>query len=700
MQHESEYRPNPDALLEAIKREESKTNKERGKLKIFLGMSAGVGKTYSMLEEAQKLIKEGVNVAVGLALTHGRQETAALLQGLKIIPEKEISYKGLAFKELDLDAILKLKPQLVVVDELAHSNVPGSRHPKRWQDVMEIIDNGIDVYTTLNVQHIESLRDVVESITGIVIHEAVPDQIIESATFMEVVDITPDELLSRLKAGKVYLGDQTEIAARNFFQEDHLTALREVVLRFAAEKVDHDLHGMLSMVGRPTGWKHRERLLVAVSQSPHSQKLIRTTRRLAFSLGAPWVAVHIDNGRILDTHDSAQLAKNLSLARDLGAEVITVNDPDIVNALARIAYQKGITQIIVGRSVEQSFWNSIYPSQILDKLAQQCSDIDIHVIRQSALTSKRSRKLPLFSFEKNLTSYGLVFCFVCLLTGFNWLLLQWISYKVIGVFFLLGILFLSLFFKKGPVFFAAILNALSWYIFFIPAVISEESVNEDIVFLILYFLTAVITGILTDRSRAHKEMLLKREESTRTLYEITRIIAYAPSSIDALQAIQKHLGSLLNGSCEIFMKNLDDELAFKDNSLLLCEDKEKNVAQWVFKNNKMAGWSTSTLPSAQNLYMPLKGYHDIVGVLAYQPKGETTLTTEEENMLNTVCQQLANYIERSLSEDKTRHAEQLLQNENAYMAILGIISKEIQQPIKDIKKVIDKLKDEQVRDDK
>ena len=303
----NEDRPDPEALLQVIKLQEEKN--KGGILKIFFGMSAGVGKTYTMLEDAQQRKAEGVDIAIGLVNTHGRKETDALTVGLSIIPEKSVNYKGSIFTELDIDAILKRRPQIVLIDELAHTNVPGSRHTKRWQDVIEILEAGIDVYSTLNVQHIESRKDVVEEITGIAIRETVPDSILERASQIELVDITPIELLKRLKEGKVYLGPQSEIAAKNFFQVDRLTALREIALRITAEKVDHDLHVLLPSQERTGLWKTSERLMVAVSPSPHSQRLIRTARRYAYVLNAPWIAMHVDDGRKLSELENENLAE-------------------------------------------------------------------------------------------------------------------------------------------------------------------------------------------------------------------------------------------------------------------------------------------------------------------------------------------------------------------------------------------------------
>lgn len=329
---------NPDDLLRAITERENRSKK--GQLKIFLGMAAGVGKTYAMLEEAQIKTREGVNLLVASIYTHGRQDTAKLVEGLNILPEKSITYKDTVFKELDLDEILRIKPQLVLVDELAHTNIPGSRHPKRWQDVVEILDAGIDVYTTLNIQHLESRKEIVERIAQIRVTETVPDLIIEMASEVELIDLTPGGLLQRLKEGKVYTGDLTEIAAVNFFQEDRLTALREMSLRFTAEKVDHELHSMVSSIQQGKEWKISDKLLVAINHHPSSQQLIRTARRLAFGLDAPWVALHIDQGEDLDEDEKNMLNKNLTLARELGGEVITTADSNIAEGIQRIAQQK------------------------------------------------------------------------------------------------------------------------------------------------------------------------------------------------------------------------------------------------------------------------------------------------------------------------------------------------------------------------
>lgn len=671
-----ENRPNPNALLKAIQQESSS---KKGRLKIFLGMAAGVGKTYAMLQSAQTILHQGVNVRVGIVNTHGRAEVAALLEGLTIIPSKKFKYKESFLEELDIDAILQLKPPLVLIDELAHTNAPGSRHSKRWQDIEEIVENGIDVFTTLNVQHIESLRDIIENIAAVKISETVPDSIIESAASIELVDLSPEGLLQRLKEGKVYLDDKLGFGAQNFFQENRLTALREIVLRYAAEKVDHDLHGMISTLERK--WKPREKLLVAINPNLNSQKLIRTTRRLAAHLDAPWVALHVNTGTILSESDNNNLAKNLSLARDLGAEVITTDNPSIADGIQRISHQKGVTQIIIGRQPARSFFNIFQGFSLFHQLSRDCGDIDIHVMGEEPTKAKLRMKFATFPTKFDLYPYFITFLFVCLLTGINWLLLPYIGYKVVGVIFLMGILFLSLFFKKGPIFFASILYGLIWGFLFIPPSFgSSIASNEDAAVLVLYFLTAIATGILVDRERENKKMLEKREESAQTLYDIVRKIA--SSSMDnSFKSVKVRLSKLFEGSFEIIIKKIDDGLPLEKPISLLTNDKEINAAIWVFENGKEAGWSTDTLSMSQNLYLPLKGFHENVGVLVYYPKNKKPLSPEEKNFLYTVCQQLANYIERTFNEERVAQNEQVKQIEKMRTSLLNRISIVFQQPL-------------------
>lgn len=686
-----EDRPNPEALLHVVQLEEEKSKK--GKLKIFFGMSAGVGKTYTMLEDAQQRKAEGVDIVIGIVNTHGRKETDALTIGLPAIPEKSINYKGSTFTEFDIDTTLKRQPQIVLIDELAHTNVPGSRHPKRWQDVIEILDAGIDVYTTLNVQHIESRKDVIEEITGISIRETVPDSILELASQIELVDITPTELLKRLKEGKVYLGPQSEIAAKNFFQVDRLTALREMALRFTAEKVDHDLHDLLPSQEKTGPWKATERLLVAVSSSPHSLRLIRAARRYAFILDAPWIALHIDNGRKLSQKDSEQLTKNLTLARELGAEVITAADFDIGKALQRIAKQKNVTQIVIGRSPKKHFFRNLFTtSSLIDLLDTDSSDIDVHVIRQDKSIPSQTPTLFNIEFTSRAADYWWATLFTIVIAGICDIFSSVISYHSMGFIFLFSLICFSLLFSSGPLVLAAVLFSLMWGFFFIPSAGVSAIGDFEIALFISFFGMALILSILTERIRERERLLRHYEQKTMILYEIVREIATAPFSKELFNSICERLNNLLNGKSEFFLKDVENGLIIESETGLLEDEKEKAVANWVFDNGKMAGWSTDTLSSVKNLYIPLKGSKEIVGVLTFQPIPPRSLQPEEVNLLQTICQEVANYVERTFREEKDRKAEYMNQIEKIQHTILNSISLEFRNPLYSIKGAARELK--------
>lgn len=686
-----EERPTPEELLASIKQEEQASKK--GRLKIFLGMAAGVGKTYAMLKEAQVLKNEGVDLVVGIVDTHGRKDTAELLEGLKVIPEKTINYKGKEFKELDVETIIQLKPQIALVDELAHNNIPGSLHAKRWQDVLELLDNGINVYSTLNIQHIESLNDIIKGISGIAIGETVPDSVVEKATSIQIVDLTPEELLQRLKEGKVYIGDQSRIAIENFFQKDRLTALREIVLRYGAEKVDRDLREMVPESERVIDWKPRERFLVGVSHTPLAQKLIRTTRRLAANMNAPWFAVHVNDGRTLSERDDEQLAKNLQLAKDLGAEVVTINEISHAEGIKKVARQYGVTQIVVGRPPKRTLMGIFAKPPLMDKLAAELSDIDIHVVRQPRYPTAYKKPLIPFYIAQQYKQYIAVLAIIALIWGFNWFALPFIGDKLVGFVFLLSILFLSLFFKKGPIILASFLTAIIWAIFFIPPAGEISALeNEDIVILAFFLLTGTTTAILVDREREHRELLIKNEATTNALYQIVRQIVSSPSTPEIYKSVKEALQKFFNGSFEIAIKQVDNGLKPDPMSPLLQDEKEKNAAIWSFENEREAGWSTDTLPASQNLYIPLRSPREVVGVLIYRPQDRKTLTAEEKSFLYTVSQQLAAHIARTFSEERIRKSTQMELIEKVQHNVLDRLSSEFEFPIVTTLKSIKALK--------
>ncbi len=677
------FRPDPDAILAAIQKREAHAH--AGKLRVFFGMSAGVGKTFAMLRAAQDRLREGIDVVVGTVDTHGRTETEALLQGLSIIPRKIITYRDVALSEMDLDAVIARRPKLVLVDELAHTNVPGSRHTRRWQDVLELLDGGIDVYTTLNVQHVESRKEYVEQITGITVRETVPDTILQRAAQIILVDLTPAELLQRLKDGKVYLGDKAEAASRNFFQEDRLTALREIALRFTAEAVDNELQDLTAAHEGTGSWKASERLMVAVSHSPHSEDLIRTTRRLAFSLDAPWLAIHVDTGNNLGDSDRQQLARNLNLVRELGGEVVSLTDVDIVEALIQTARQRSVTQLVIGHPVKRRLRDILGGGSLLDRLALHATTFDIHILKPVRDTSSSTHRRSFVHFEASPVQYWFMLWVIIAAAGLSALLLTAIGYRAVGFVFLLGVLVVSLFVSVGPTIFAALLAALTWDYFFIPPRgtfhISEP---EDMAMCLALLVGAAVTGTLTSRIRRRERLLRSREQRTNALYQIASAISAASDRKEFASAVRDNLAHQVPGEFGIALKNVVgtlEHIPSGGRDVWMTAEKEWTVATWAFQHGKAAGWSTDTLASAVARYVPLIGPGEITGVLAYKPRENAYLSQDEENLLMTASRLLAVAAERELLQERSRKLHQVAESERLYQTILNTVSHELRTPL-------------------
>ena len=675
-----EPRPNPDELLKAITASELRAT--QGHLRVFLGMSAGVGKTYAMLRAAHQRLTEGVDVVIGIVETHGRSETAAMIADLPIVPLLSTSYKGTSLNEMNLDAILVRKPSLVLVDELAHSNVPGSRHQKRYKDVIELLENGIDVFTTVNVQHLESRKEAIETITQVTIRETVPDSILDRAHLVELVDIAPSELLKRLAEGKVYLGANARAASENFFKEDRLTALREIALRITAERVDHDLRRLAEGQNSRRPWNTNERLMVALSHSPHSEMLIRTTRRIAYNLEAPWIALYVDAGTALSLEDQQQLAKNISLARELGAEVVTTTDIRVVDAINRVARQKSVTQIIVGRPTKRWLKDLLAGGTLLDRLVRESTDIDVHVLRNHRPSNYR------VSWVNSRNSIGGLGTFshywhvfwLLTLTGVGSAILEpLLGYRAVGFLFLLSVSMVGIFAPIGPVVFAATLGALSWNFFFIPPrltfVVSEPA---DVMMCIFFFAVALITGFLTNRIRAHELLIRDREERTNALYEVLQDISSSRNESEFLVKVTERMGRLLDGTCGIMVaRGIGDTQILG----LTLNPKESAVAAWALTSGMTAGWSTATLSESSHLYVPLRSGHRSLGLFIYHPRTKRRLNLDQENLIFSVARQVATALEKQNFERRARETQKLEDSEKLHQTLLNSISHEMRTPL-------------------
>ena len=682
-------RPDPDALLASLHREEARAG--RGRLKVFFGMCPGVGKTYAMLRAAQKERASGLNVAVGVVETHGRAETEAMLAGLIVIPRKQIDYRGTQLTELDLEAVLARRPQLVLVDEFAHTNAPGSRHPKRYQDVIELLDAGIDVYTTLNVQHLESRADAVRQITGATVTETVPDSVFELADEIELLDLTPEALRERLQEGKVYLGDRAAAAAEGFFKDTHLTALRELALRFVAERVDRQLRHLRAGTARQTVWRSGERLLVAVGPSPFSTQLVRWTRRMAAALGAPWVAVYIEPPVALGAEDQRLLDKNLALARELGAEIVVTHDDNIAAALVRVALQQNATQIVVGKPRTRPLLDLVRGT-LVDRLIRLGGNIDICVVPAE---STRSRQL--LTIDRSLRSspaeYGWAVGLVAAITLAG-LLLPTDIYLAVGLVYLLAIIILSLRVGRGPVLVAGVLSALTWNFLFIPPRFTFY-INkvEDATLFGTYFVVALVTGHLTSRIRAQAHNEQMREERATALFELTRALSAARTLDEAAFAALRQADDLFDAKTTLLLADENGTVTPHFAGSFALDDKERGVAEWVYQNKRPAGRFTDTLPGSAAFYLPLVRENRAVGVLGIVVPPERTLTLAQRDLLETFARQLALNVEGEHLRAAGEREKLLAESDKLHRVLLDSVSHELRTPLAVITGTLENLPD-------
>lgn len=669
-------RPDPDALLARMKREEAKS--ARGKLKIFFGMSPGVGKTYAMLQAARQKQAEGCEVVVGIVETHGRKETEALLEGMPIMPRAQIEYRGTKLTEMDLDAILTWHPGLAIVDELAHSNAPGSRHPKRYQDVLELLDAGIDVFTTLNVQHVGSRSDTVRQITGAPVSETVPDSIVDLADEMVVVDLTPEQLLSRLAEGKVYLGERAEWAAKNFFRESNLTALREMALRVVAEHVDRDLREIMSEQRIPGPWKSTDRLLVAVSASPYSERLIRYTRRLASSMEASWIVANIEGPRPLSQEEQTRLTRYLALARQLGAEVITTPGRDIAETLLRIARQNNVTQIVMGKPLG-SPWFSFLKPDLLRWLMRNSGNIDIHMIPSEESAQPRRDSLEEVLERAQWKDFGVALGIAAGVTVFSLSVFSYIGYWAIALFYLLAVVLAGLRLHRWPTFFLAALSALLWNFLFIPPRFAFYiSKFEDFMMFGAYFVIAVVIGHLATQLHEREQAERRREERATALYRLTRELAASHNLDEALPKALQLIKNFFRADAAVWLRD-ENGLAQHPASMFVPSSKDESVAVWAFQKKQAAGRSTDTLPDAESLHVPLVTGGGSEGVLTVRLTAMPSM--EQRELLDAFAAQLAVFVKKERALGESRAAQIASQSQKLQKALFDSVSHELKTPL-------------------
>ncbi len=649
MSIEDQSRPDPDTLLQLLKKEEEKEKK--GKLKFFFGMCAGVGKTYDMLKDAQVAILKGVDVVVGYVETHQRPETEALLTGLPLIPRKAVKYRESILEEMDLDAVLSRKPQLVIVDELAHTNVPGSRHTKRYQDVQELLDNGIDVFTTLNVQHIESRAETVAQITGSIVRETVPDSVFEAADEVEVIDISPDELLKRLIEGKVYTPERSKRAIENFFRKGNLTALREMSLRLTAERVDQQLREYKQTKRISETWKSGTRLVVGISASPQSISLIRWARRVSYTMDASWVVVYVETSEKATEQETEQLSKNIKLAQELGAEIVTTSDEDIAGALLRVAREQNATQILIGKPKRRALFGS---TRLVDDLLQKSEDIDIYVVgHEEEENQQRSFFHRIPKIQSGFPQYLLAAMMILGVSLACIPLARFIDYKTISYIILFAVSLLPLRMGRGPVLLGAACGALAWdFLFITPLYTFSIGHIEDVLMLLVFFIVATVSGTLSARVRERERAVRQREMRASALFSLTKDLSSAHSQDEVITAAISNINKFFNADVTVFLGDADGDMSQQAHtaSSWKPDEKEFSVAAWTYWNEKKAGKFTDTLPFAQATYYSMSGPRYPVGVIGVRTHQNEKLTIDQETLLENFIAQIASAVETGIIE--------------------------------------------------
>src|SRR5277367_425192 len=672
-------RPDPDALLAAFRRETA------GRLKVFLGAAPGVGKTYAMLQNARRLKDEGVDVVVGLVETHGRVETSALVHGLEVLPRRKVEYHGRTIEEFDLDAALARKPKLVIVDELAHTNAPDSRHPKRWQDVQELLAAGIDVWTALNIQHLESLADVVSRITGVVVRETVPDRVLQEATDVVLVDLTPDELIQRLNEGKVYVPETARRATQSFFTPGNLTALRELALRRTADRVDDQMVDYLRQKAIEGPWAASERLFACVGPDEVSERVIRRASQLATGLNAPWTAVTVETiGQAADPKRVNQLTKLFSLAERLGGDAMRLQGSDYTTEILRLARRENVTQIVLGQS-RAGLFRRIFGRSLPEALMRHAGGIEIHVVpAEEAQTSLWPRLRPLLSRKGLGVELAGALVSVACAVAVGDALIAVLKLPNLSMIFLTAVLFSAVRFGTRA---AVIASFAAYNFFFIEPVYTFTVAQPQELFALLIFLAvAVFAGSLTGRIRDQRETVIRNAEVTRSLYDYSRKLSGASSPDDVLWAAAAHLHSTFGGRIVLLVAEGDDlqiRAAWPPDAHL--DPAALGAARWAQQKKEPAGWGTGTLPRVAYQFRPLVAARGPIAVCGFEPHlaGEP-ITAEDERALTAILDLTAIALDRALLAREAVNAATMQENEKVRDTLLDSLSHDLRTPLSSI----------------
>jgi two-component system sensor histidine kinase KdpD len=671
-----EARPSPDALL----KEAGQTG--RGRLKIFLGAAPGVGKTYEMLVQARRRKLEGVDAVIGVVETHRRVETDLLTKGIETIPKRRMPYKGRVLAEMDLDAILQRRPRLVLVDELAHDNAPGSRHPKRYLDVEELLAAGIDVYTTLNVQHIESLNDVVAGITHVRVRETVPDSILDRADDIELVDLTPEDLIQRLKDGKVYLPDVAERARQNYFAPGNLAALRELALRRTAQRVDAQMVDYMRAHAIAGPWEAGERLLVAVNAKAGAAAAIRYARRLADRLRAPWTALHVETGAA----ESDRVAQVLRLAERMGGMAATIPAANEADGVLQFARANNVTHVVI-MAARASRWRSLVAPPLAEELIRRAADISVHVVPRRPVKDEIGKvALPTPSpLEWQALLGSVLFSLIGL--GISLALRQTMAVSNVALVLLVAVLASAVAYGLVPSLFAGLICALAYNFFFLPPLYTFTIADpENVVTLLVFMLVAGIASNLTARVRSQAIVARQRAATTEDLYRFSRKLAGIGSLDDLLWATAYQVAHMLRLHVVLLLprgEELEVRAGYPPEDTL--DEGDLAAARWAFQQGQEAGRGADTLPGARRLFLPMRTGAGVVAIIGLDSEQEgTLLTPDQRRLLDSLSDQTALAIERLRLAEEMDQARVAAETEKLRNALLTSISHDLRTPLASI----------------
>ncbi|MFZ0073111.1 MAG: sensor histidine kinase KdpD, partial [Xanthobacteraceae bacterium] len=682
-----DQRPSPEALLEAARREESRA----GKLRIFVGAAPGVGKTYAMLETARARRKDGYDVVVGVVETHGRKETEALLDGLEIVPRRRIEYRGQWLEEMDIDAIIARKPQIVLVDELAHTNAPGSRHPKRCMDVEELLNRGINVYSTVNIQHIESLNDVVAQITGVRVRETVPDRVFDRADSVELVDLTPDDLIQRLKEGKVYVPKQAERALEHFFSPANLTALRELALRRTADRVDEQLLTHMQEHAIQGPWAAGERILVCVSEDVRAAGLVRYAKRLADRLHAPWTALSVETQRSLQftEEERDRLADTLRLAEALGGEAITIPSGarSIADDVINFAHANNVTQIIIGKST-RSRWFEILHGSVVHELVRSSGNISVHVIAGEHLAAEPVPKKTVRTAEEirpfDAIPYVAAIIAVAVALGIDELIKPIVGIENVDLVFMTAIVAVAVRYGLLPSLFASVVASLCYNFFFLPPIYTFTITDPtNVAAFLIFIVMAVLVSNVAARVRTQAMAAIERARTTEALYAFSRKLAGVGTLDDVLWATAYQTALVLKVRVVLLLPEngtIAVRAGYPPEDTL--DDADLAAARWAWEHNRPAGRGSDTLPGAKRLFLPMRTGRGAIGIVGIDSdKPGPLLTPDQRRQLDALIDQGALAIERVFLVEDVDRAKRSMEADRLRSALLTSISHDLKTPL-------------------